>query len=49
MLADVHLSPGWSWLVLALGAGIIAVGALLFSPNSHDQPAPATSTTWGRQ
>jgi hypothetical protein len=37
---DVHLSTGWSWLVFAVGAGIVAVGALLQSPGSLDPPAP---------
>ena len=48
MMADVRLGGGWSWIVFAVGAGIVAVGALLLqSPDFLDQPAPVTSTHWG--
>jgi hypothetical protein len=39
--------PGgvWPWLLVALGAAIVAIGGILLGGNSHDQPqaSPATS------
>jgi hypothetical protein len=31
MLADVRIADAWAWIVVALGAAIIALGGLLLS------------------
>jgi hypothetical protein len=41
MVADVRLGDRWTWIVVALGAGIVAAGAVLFAPGSHAAPAGA--------
>jgi hypothetical protein len=34
MVPDLRLTGGWTWIVFALGAGIIAVGGVLLSPSA---------------
>jgi hypothetical protein len=44
-LPDVRPGGVWPWLLVALGAAIVAIGGILLGGNSHDQPqaSPATS------
>jgi hypothetical protein len=48
MVPDLQLSRGWSWIVAALGVGIVIVGAVVLSPSGHDQPAPTAATNWSQ-
>jgi hypothetical protein len=43
-LPDVRPGGVWPWLLVALGAAIVAIGGILLG-SSHDQPqaSPATS------
>jgi hypothetical protein len=51
MVADVRLSGVWVPVVIALGAGIIALGGALASHSADDRSAvaPATPTNWNQQ
>jgi hypothetical protein len=51
MVADVRLSGVWVPVVIALGAGIIALGGALASHSADDRSAvaPATPTNWSQQ
>jgi hypothetical protein len=51
MVADVSLSGAWTAVVVALGAGIIALGGALVSHSASDRCAvrQATPTTWSQQ
>jgi hypothetical protein len=51
MVADVRLSGARTAVVVALGAGIIALGGALVSHRASDRCAvpQATSTTWSQQ